>query len=148
MHNDMEQELRYASFTQRLIGCMIDEIAIWGLVYLLYKWLAPTLFFINHPILCISGVILLFLVLSYCYYFLLEFYFGRTLGKWICRTKVVDDDGNKPSAATIARRELYRMSPWDTLGEPWFLLGAYYDEEGHLTRLHHDAKSGTKVVKI
>ena len=148
MIKDMEQELRYASFTQRWVGCVIDEIVIWSMVYLLYKWFFPTLFFINHPLLCLLGVILLFLVLSYSYYFLLELYFGRTLGKWICRTKVVDDDGNKPSAATIARRELYRMSPWDRLGKPYFLLGAYYDEDGHLTRMHHDAKSRTKVVKI
>ena len=143
----MEQEMKYASFTQRVIGGVIDEIAIWSLVYLLYKWFFPTLFFINHPLLCLLGVILLLSVLSYCYYFLLEFYFGRTLGKWICRTKVVDENGNKPSAATIARRELYHMSPWDTLGRPWFLLGGYYDEDGHLTRMYHDAKSGTKVVK-
>ena len=94
MIKDMEQELRYASFTQRWVGCVIDEIVIWSMVYLLYKWFFPTLFFINHPLLCLLGVILLFLVLSYSYYFLLELYFGRTLGKWICRTKVVDDNGN------------------------------------------------------
>ena len=105
----MVESLRYASFTQRWVGCVIDEIVIWSMVHFLYKWFFPTLFFINHPLLCLLGVILLFSVLSYCYYFLLEFYFGRTLGKWICRTKVVDYNGNKPSAATIARRELYRI---------------------------------------
>jgi len=47
------------------------------------------------------------------YYFSFEFFTGRTLGKLITRTRVVDDDGNKPSWRKILGRTFTRIVPFE-----------------------------------
>ena len=38
---------------------------------------------------------------------------GKTLGKLITKTHVVDDDGNKPTTGALLKRSLCRMIPFD-----------------------------------
>lgn len=70
------------------------------------------------------------------YYFLLEAVSGRTLGKLITGTKVVTEDGQKPSFADIAVRTLCRCIPF----EPFSFFGSG-------TGGWHDSLSKTRVVK-
>ncbi len=70
------------------------------------------------------------------YYIVLEGIFGRTLGKLITGTKVVDGFGYKPSLGNIIGRNFARLIPFDA----FTYLGA-------TSRGWHDSLSGTYVVK-
>jgi uncharacterized RDD family membrane protein YckC len=70
------------------------------------------------------------------YYTLLEATTGRTIAKYITRTKVVTEDGRKPGFNTILLRSLCRFIPF----EPFSFLGS---NSGW-----HDSLSKTEVVNI
>ncbi|MDY8134083.1 RDD family protein [Aquimarina sp. 2201CG5-10] len=82
--------------------------------------------FINYFFTFVGGMI---------YYTFFEITTGRTLGKLITGTKVVDEQGNKPDAWTIFVRTLCRFIPFDAFS---FLA----DDSGW-----HDTLSKTKVVE-
>ncbi|MEW4923395.1 RDD family protein [Algibacter sp. 2305UL17-15] len=72
------------------------------------------------------------------FYFAIEFLTkGRSIGKYITKTKVVLEDGSAPSANDYLKRSFSRMIPF----EPFSFLGA----EG---RGWHDTISKTYVVDI
>jgi uncharacterized RDD family membrane protein YckC len=71
------------------------------------------------------------------YYFTMEVFAQRTLGKLITGTKVVMGDGSKPEARAIIIRTLCRFIPF----EPFSFLG-------DRTRGWHDTISDTYVVDI
>jgi uncharacterized RDD family membrane protein YckC len=71
----------------------------------------------------------------FIYYFTFEALTGRSLAKLITKTKVIDQNGEKPDYATIAIRTLCRMIPFDALS---FL---FYQDSGW-----HDRLSKTSVV--
>ena len=75
-----------------------------------------------------------FFFLYFLYHFLFEYFFSRTPGKFITNTKVVDEDGNKPSIKILLIRNLCRLIPLDNLS---FLIGDGW----------HDEFSGTEVVR-
>ncbi|MEC8885384.1 MAG: RDD family protein, partial [Bacteroidota bacterium] len=66
---------------------------------------------------------------------LTEYFFQKTVGKYITKTIVVTKDGKKPDAGTIALRTLCRLIPFDRLS---FLI----TKNGF-----HDRFSNTQVVK-
>jgi len=80
---------------------------------------------------------LLGLVAIFFYYFIQEAAWGKTLGKVITGTKVVDENGNKPSAGVIAKRTLCRFIPFEPFS---FLTGNYPIG-------WHDKISKTRVVQ-
>jgi uncharacterized RDD family membrane protein YckC len=53
------------------------------------------------------------------YYFGMEAAFGKSIGKFITGTRVLNDDFSKPSAGTIAKRTLCRFIPF----EPFSFFG-------------------------
>lgn len=75
--------------------------------------------------------------LMFIYYFSMESITDRTLGKYVTKTMVVLENGEKPTNQNIAKRSLCRMIPFDafsflgTLGKGW-----------------HDSISKTYVVDI
>ena len=70
------------------------------------------------------------------YYFLLEVLFGWTVGKLITGTRVVRNDGGKPSALQVLGRTAARFVPF----EPFSILG-------DKPTAWHDRWSGTRVVR-
>lgn len=76
-------------------------------------------------------------VLSTTYYITFEAASGRTIAKYITKTKVVDLDGNKPNLEKIIIRSICRFIPFEALS----FLGS--DSIGW-----HDAASKTRVVEI
>jgi uncharacterized RDD family membrane protein YckC len=76
------------------------------------------------------------LLLTLLYYTGMESLTGRTIGKLITKTKVVDENGNKPDLGTTFIRSLCRIVPFDALS---FLFA----DKGW-----HDAWSKTRVVSI
>jgi uncharacterized RDD family membrane protein YckC len=79
---------------------------------------------------------LLSLGIWFAYYIGMEGTSGRTIGKMITGTKVVDENGGKPSFGKIVGRTFARMIPFEIFS----FLGA----EG---RGWHDSLPGTYVVK-
>jgi len=69
-------------------------------------------------------------------YFIQEYFFGITIGKLITGTRVVDNDGNKPSAWSIVIRTASRLIPFEAFS---FLSS---DKRGW-----HDTISDTFVIK-
>jgi uncharacterized RDD family membrane protein YckC len=76
------------------------------------------------------------IILVLIYYNLFEIFTSRTFGKFITKTIVVDENGNKPEYQTIMIRSLCRLIPFDVLS---FL--------GSTSRGWHDSISRTYVVK-
>jgi uncharacterized RDD family membrane protein YckC len=76
------------------------------------------------------------IVLVLIYYNLFEIFTSRTLGKFITKTIVVDENGNTPEYQTIMIRSLCRLIPFDALS----FLGA-------TSRGWHDSISRTYVVQ-
>lgn len=79
----------------------------------------------------------------FLYYFICEYYWGKTLGKKICGLKVVTEDGTKPSAKAIAKRTLSKYIPLENIS--FFFTDK--DENGNMTRMWHDILSDTRVVR-
>ena len=71
------------------------------------------------------------------YYSFLEAATGRTIGKFITKTKVVDENGKRPDFGTIVLRSLCRFIPF----EPFSFLGA--ESSGW-----HDKLSKTWVIDV
>lgn len=76
------------------------------------------------------------LLVGFIYYFVFEVTTGRTLGKYLTGTQVVDTLGNKPTTKAIVVRTLCRSIPFEILS---FLAS----DSGW-----HDSFSGTKVVHV
>lgn len=49
------------------------------------------------------------------YYWIMELSTGKTLGKYITRTKIVKEDGSQPNALNVLGRTLCRFIPFDFL---------------------------------
>jgi uncharacterized RDD family membrane protein YckC len=117
----------------RIGNCLIDgvviSIIVLSLVYLIFQ-LYPE---INSPD-SIAFEILYLLCFAF-YYFFFELVFQKTPGKFLTKTRVVDNHGNNPSAARLALRTLIRFVPFEVLS---FLFG---------TTGLHDVLSKTKVVR-
>ncbi len=69
------------------------------------------------------------------YYLLTEFYFQRTLGKILTKTKVVTQTGDKPNFTQILWRTLSRSIPFEYFSYLVTINGI------------HDRLSGTRVIK-
>ena len=87
--------------------------------------------FLNSPLLNLS-----FYLILPTYYILMEGLFGRSLGKLITGTKVVDSFGHKPSFGKIIGRSFARLIPFEAFS---FL--------GDTGRGWHDSLTDTYVVK-
>jgi uncharacterized RDD family membrane protein YckC len=74
-------------------------------------------------------------LITFIYYFLSEAYTGKTIGKWITGTLMVDSRGEKPPYSRILKRSFLRLIPFENIS---FL--------GHRARGWHDQYSYTYVV--
>lgn len=110
----------------RALNYLIDVIAISFISQIIIvsrdNYINPTVFF---------------LVIYFFYYLLFESFSGRTLGKIITGSKVVDKNNCKPNFLQILVRTTCRLSPFD------WLSYAFGNAQGS-----HDALSRTKLVKL
>lgn len=125
-----------ATRSQRLVHAVVDTMivaSVLGPSRWLSLWLeaSPTLGggLLERwaPLLCMATAL--------NYFFWTEFLTGRTVGKLLTGTKVVDEHGNPPSWRKVAGRTLLRLVPLEWIsflsGRPGF----------------HDWESGTLVVQ-
>jgi uncharacterized RDD family membrane protein YckC len=74
-------------------------------------------------------------VTLFCYFFLFEYFFGKTPAKFITKTTVVDINGQKPTVTKLIIRTLSRAMPLNNIT---FL----FEKSGF-----HDIMSDTRVIK-
>jgi len=140
---DSSKRMFDASRGKRFINYVIDFIgyiifsAIFGVVLgivigLIYPEALDSIDFENTIVEYLFGALT-----GIFYYGLQEHYTGRTIGKYITKTKVVMRDGSKPSFKTILLRSLCRFIPFEAVT---FLFG-------ESTGLH-DTISKTRVIEI
>lgn len=133
--------LEDAHLIKRLANYIIDIVAILILSFIMGILMAITLVFISPESLYIfheenpfANYFLSFTIMLF-YYTLSEAASGRTLGKLITRTKVVDENGMKPSFKKTLQRSLCRFIPFEFLsclsGHGW-----------------HDTIPKTRVVNV
>lgn len=119
---------------RRFFNFVIDRFGIVGFGFVIggvvgvSGWEPGLNFIEEHQI--ISG-----LLISIAYYIILEGMTGRTLGKLITGTKVVNEHGEPPSFGQILGRTFSRFIPF----EPF----SFFGEDG---RGWHDSVPGTYVV--
>ena len=134
-------ESKTTSISKRFINYLIDAIAISMILFLLILILSIILIKINPESLkIITGEqkyfeYILFVISMFCYYYLFESINGKTIGKYLTKTKVVRLDGEKPKSKDILIRTLSRFIPF----EPLSFLGE--NKMGW-----HDTISKTSVV--
>lgn len=109
--------------TVPLIINVLDSIGLTGFGFWVYNSSNITWFFVS-------------ILISLGYYLLLESLFGRTLGKLVTGTVVINENGLKPDFQTIFKRTLCRCIPFDALS----FLGS------SRTGGWHDSISNTFVV--
>lgn len=137
-------EVAMASNTKRFANMMIDYIVFYLLtiMFVFVSAIVAAIFFpestelfdnSNSSQLWTYVLVYLAYVL---YYTTLEAAFGRTVGKLITGTKVVDKDGKLPRTGVIFRRSLSRLVPFEAFS---FLGG---DSRGW-----HDSWTDTWVVE-
>lgn len=119
----MTRPIHFAGMWRRFVGFLLDALAVASLVCGALSFPASDL------TLAAAWVVPL------VYYLGLEMVFGRTIGKLLTRTKVVDADGGKPMLRQIFARTLLRLIP----AEAAFIVF------GRPTTVH-DLLSDTRVV--
>jgi uncharacterized RDD family membrane protein YckC len=131
-------EADLASFGQRVGNFVIDQIA-GRIMATLVLGAIPVEWMLSWD-LGRAGLKLVILLLDagffVAYYSLLEGLTGRTIGKWITRTRVVGLQGERVPFGRIVARSVARFIPFDALS---FLLA----DAGW-----HDRLSRTRVVRV
>ena len=129
--------LEYASQGARFANYIIDTIGYYVLffvVMLVSEIVSPDSIDMVGPGSTLL-VYLFYFVVYFIYYIVFESNFGKTPGKFITRTRVVTEDGERPTVKSIMRRTLCRIIPF----EPFSFLGSGAG--------WHDSMSNTMVVK-
>lgn len=107
-----------ASNGKRFANMIIDIIVVYALMFLIGFFWAAFLDFDDD----FEDIIGLSIYLIYFfYYWIMESLTGKTVGKYVTRTKIVKPDGSKPDAMNVLGRSLSRYIPFDHfsfLGEP------------------------------
>ncbi len=95
---------------ERLANYFIDSFAIWLIAIGLIFFLSAS--GLNAGLSELEFYLVYFLV-TVLYYTLFETYAGKTLGKFITKTRIVDENGFQPSMNTVLIRTLCRFIPFE-----------------------------------
>lgn len=113
----------------RIGNFMLDSL-VFSVTFIVGGMILSFLF----PAVADSPIFNLLVFISYfCYYTLFEYFLGRTPGKYLSRTEVVDLRGNRPAFKNILLRSFCRFIFIDYLS---YIFGAGF----------HDVISRTSVV--
>lgn len=109
--------INMASGGKRFANFIIDTIIAYVLVFLFSVVFAAMLFEGGGEDGSSAFVGLMFYVIWYVfyviYYWAMESLTGKTVGKYITRTKIVKEDGSKPENINILGRSLCRLIPFE-----------------------------------
>ncbi len=120
---------------RRMVNFVVDTM-IWLALYLLVAALLDQyVFHFSSYLINYIYSISLGLILYLGYYFILEYYFGRTVGKFISRTKVITHKKPNKRIHPILTRTLLRLVPID-------IFSFLFTRNGF-----HDQFSKTSVIR-
>lgn len=134
----------HASGGQRFLNYIIDLVIIYALIFIIFSVIAiiaasigseSTLIWMENISDGESYLILFGVYIPY--YTLTEGLLSRSIAKYITKTKVVMEDGSKPSIGTAFKRTLCRIIPFEGFS---FLSGK--------PRGWHDSIPDTYVVNV
>lgn len=115
----------------RLINFIIDILFIRLLllrlvVYPALRQALPSLATLSHDSLVWLSY-LINAVVVFIYYFVAESTTGMTVGKLLTQTKVVTQDGDKPTTRTFLFRTLWRLVPFEPFS--WITYAGWHDRQ-------------------
>jgi len=126
--------MELAENNQRLKNYLVDTF-ICGVFTIILFGVAVMIFnFDNKDAIFFDNYIYFFLLIRTIYYIVFEYYFLRTIGKTITKTKVQTIEGNLPGFQKILCRSLCRLIPFNAFS---FLFGPGW----------HDRITATSVIK-
>ncbi len=138
----IKAESNVANSILRFVNFIIDSFAFMTLGFILSIAFGLVIFILNielnpnnSTLFQIIGIAMYFIAFM-IYYVLLETRYQRTLGKFLTKTKVTYENGEKPDLNSIIARTLYRLIPFDRLSFIFLKNGI------------HDMISKTIVIKI
>ena len=117
----------------RILNFLVDTLVIFIITYIVFKirnW------YVMYYHVRFFNFGWFFLGVLFIYYSFFEIIFARTPGKWVSFSKVVDQQGHKPTAMAILLRSLTRLILIDMFFIPF------------LDKPLHDYLSKTEVVEI
>lgn len=119
----------------RLANFIIDSL-VWLILYLSIAYIID-LYFVSFNSYSVNYIysITLGLLIYLIYYSLCEYYFHRTIGKFLTKTKVIYRYNESITYSVILKRTLYRLIPID--------IFYYFFSRNGL----HDKLSNTLVIK-
>lgn len=124
-----------SNLPDRLRHLAIDFILILGMLVLIKNLFLSTGYERGNTGFIIDFSVLL--LLYFAYYVFLEFQYGLTVGKWLNKTRVVNESQEKPSFKAVVIRAVIRPIPFQ------FVLRLFPYQ-----RTLHDLLSKTWVVRI
>ena len=128
------EALTDASKGQRFGTFVVDYLGFMVVAFIVGIVLALTLGDRSEAVLKSIPDILFGVVILFAYYAFFEGLWGRTPGKLVFGTRVVNAQGQRPGFGTIAKRTLCRFIPF----EPF----SFFGQKGW-----HDSLSDTRVVR-
>jgi uncharacterized RDD family membrane protein YckC len=131
-------ELVTASTGQRLVNYIVDNIVVRLLLFLFVSIVDQTQFLARAADDFLLLFILAIIGLLIGYYWVGEFVWGRTVGKLLTGTKVVTDEGYRPSALSVLGRTFARIVPFEA-------FSIFFDSD---RLMWHDTWAGTMVVDV
>lgn len=143
----LELDYELASTGQRFLNNIIDTIAFYILVTIVFGIGGAALFAsgtindlstdeqVNDSLGGVLGIYFFFFAVFFLYYVLFEGTKGKTLGKFITKTKVVCENGEAMSFKKAFVRSLCRLVPFEAIS---IFFGA---------QMWHDKWTGTMVVR-
>ena len=121
----------YAGNYKRIGNYVIDVFAV-GILAIALEFFAGKYHVINSELFAYlfkdqigSRIFILFLL--FLYYTILESFTGKTLGKYLTKTKVVNPEGEKPVWTKILLRSLCRFIPLDQISFLFDFKSGWHD---------------------
>lgn len=130
------QGKRFANYLLDLLFFMILSFIFGVMLAIIMNLVSPEYLSVFEEDNALMDYLLGF-ILAMIYYTVFEFTTGRTLAKFITKTKVITEDGERPDFGTILIRSVCRFIPFEALS----FLGS--DSSGL-----HDRLSKTKVIEV
>lgn len=132
------EALEVASRWRRFLGFLVDYVCFIAASFVVgIVWGAASLFLLHRaPDAHGFGANIFGILVFLGYYLVLEGSTGRTIGKMLTGTRVVDDAGRKPSWKKVLGRTLCRLIPFEAFGV-----------FGGRRLAPHDTIPGTRVVR-
>lgn len=123
-----------ASSSRRLLNYLIDLPCYTGTAFLLVMFLYMLGLVTDEVSAFLEWVIIASSIILY--YFITEYLWGKSIGKFFTKTKVISDDGSELTGSQVFKRSLIRLVPLEAF--------SFY---GQNPVGWHDKWAGTRVVE-